>query len=119
MISRKLMEKDFTQAEVASTLGVTQPAVSKYISDKRGRAIDFDQLADVRKMIDCIADGIAKRKMDNLQVAIGIKEVCDYVMSSGYMCGFHYDVEPDTKSINCRMCMEPINILQIPQRIKN
>ncbi len=82
MISRCLAKKNFTQVQIALTLGVTQPAVSKYISEKRGRAIDFDQQEDVRKMIDSIADGICDHKLDNLRVAITIKEVCDHIMSS-------------------------------------
>ncbi len=118
MISRRLMERNFTQSEVAHTLGVTQPAVSKYIAEKRGRAIDFDQYPDVREMMDTISDGIVNRELDHLKVAITIKEACDYIMSSGYMCGFHYDLEPDTKSMNCKMCMEPANLLRLTPSLK-
>jgi predicted transcriptional regulator len=118
MISKKLMERNFTQAEIATTLGITQPAVSKYIAEKRGHAIDFDEKPDVKEMIDRIADAIQQRKLNRLQVAITIKEVCDYIMQSGYMCGFHYDVEPEAKAMNCTMCMEPAGILQISKTQK-
>ncbi len=106
MISRALIERKLTQAEIAESLGITQPAVSKYFWDKRGRAIDFDQREDVKKMIEVITDGIASGKLTHVQVANMIKEICDYVMRSGYMCSLHYEVDPLAKSQNCRICME-------------
>jgi predicted transcriptional regulator len=107
MISRGLIQKDFTQAEIAHALGITQPAVSKYFWDKRGRAIDFDHRNDVKNMTDVITNGIASGKLGGIQVANMIKEICDYVMRSGYMCDLHFEVEPQIKNSNCKICMEP------------
>jgi predicted transcriptional regulator len=107
MISRGLIERDLTQAQIARALGITQPAVSKYFWDKRGRAIDFDHRADVKNMTEVIADGIAGHKLNKVQVANMIKEICDYVMRNGYMCDFHYEVDPQVKNWNCKICMEP------------
>src|ERR1700730_4488062 len=107
MISRGLIERDFTQAQIAHALGITQPAVSKYFWDKRGRAIDFDHRNDVKDMTDVITDGIASGKLGGIQVANMIKEICDYVMRSGYMCDLHFEVEPQIKNSNCKICMEP------------
>jgi predicted transcriptional regulator len=107
MISRGLIEKDFTQSEIAHALGITQPAVSKYFWDKRGRAIDFDHREDVKTMADLITQGIASHKLNGIQVANMIKEICDYVMRSGYMCDLHFEVDPQIKNSNCKICMEP------------
>jgi XRE family transcriptional regulator, thiamine biosynthesis regulator len=106
MISRGLIERHFTQSEIAEALGITQPAVSKYFWDKRGRAIDFDRRADVKKMADVIADGIASGKVGRVQVANMIKEMCDYIMRSGYMCDLHFEVDPQAKNSNCKICMD-------------
>jgi predicted transcriptional regulator len=107
MISRGLIERDFTQAQIATALGITQPAVSKYFWDKRGRAIDFDHRDDVKNMIQSITNGIANDRLDKVQVANMIKDICDYVMRSGYMCDLHFEVEPQVKNSNCKICMEP------------
>jgi predicted transcriptional regulator len=107
MIARGLIEKSFTQAQIAESLGITQPAVSKYIWDKRGRAIDFDHRDDVKNMTAVVTLGIAGKKLDRIQVANMIKEICDYVMRSGYMCDLHYEVDPQIKDSNCKICMEP------------
>lgn len=105
MISRGLLERELTQAQIANALGITQPAVSKYFWDKRGRAIDLDQRADVKKMADIIAEGIASASLNRVQVANMIKEMCDYIMRSGYMCDLHYVIDPQAKKSNCKICM--------------
>src|ERR1700730_3155182 len=107
MISRGLIERDFTQAQIAHALGITQPAVSKYFWDKRGRAINFDQREDVKTMAGVITEGIATGKLNRIQVANMIKETCDHVMRSGYMCDLHFEVDPQIKNSNCKICMEP------------
>jgi predicted transcriptional regulator len=107
MVARGLIERKLTQSEIAESLGITQPAVSKYLWDKRGRAIDFDQRKDVKRMADLIAEGIAAHKLNRIQVANMIKELCDYVMRSGYMCDLHFSVDPQIKDSNCKICMEP------------
>ena len=106
MISKELIGRKLTQSEIAASLGITQPAVSKYVWEKRGRAIDFDRMDDVKKMADVIAEGIATGKLSHVQVANMIKEMCDYVMRSGYMCNLHYEVDPQVKDMNCRICMD-------------
>jgi predicted transcriptional regulator len=110
MISRGLLQRDLTQTQIAKALGVTQPAVSKYLWEKRGRAIDFDERNDVKEMTNVIADGIANHRLNNVQVANMIKETCDYVMRQGYMCDLHYEVDPQVKNANCKICMEPQNV---------
>ncbi len=107
MISKGLIERDFTQSQIAEALGITQPAVSKYFWEKRGRAIDFDHKEDVKDMADVVTEGIATKKLSRIQVANMIKEICDYVMRSGYMCDLHFEVDPQIKNSNCKICMEP------------
>lgn len=107
IVARSLTEKNMTQSEIARSLGITQPAISKYISEKRGRAIDFDRRDDVKKMAEAIAAGISSHRLNNVQVANLIKELCDHVMRSGYMCELHYEIDPQSKTMNCKMCMEP------------
>jgi XRE family transcriptional regulator, thiamine biosynthesis regulator len=107
MIAKSLIDRNMTQTEIAYSLGITQPAVSKYFSEKRGRAIDFDSRGDVLKMTEVIAEGISDHRLNRVQIANMIKEVCDYVMRSGYMCELHYGIDPQTKEMGCKMCMEP------------
>jgi predicted transcriptional regulator len=110
IVARSLIDKKMTQSDIAFALGITQPAVSKYSSEKRGKAIDFDNHVDVKKMAEIIAEGIASHRFNNVQVTNLIKEICDYVMRSGYMCELHNEIDPQTKSMNCKICMEPTQV---------
>ena len=107
IVARSLIEHNMTQADIAQSLGITQPAVSKYFSEKRGRAIDFDGRTDVKKMAQTVAEGIANHTLNKVQVANLIREICDYVMRAGYMCELHNEIDPQTKSMNCKICLEP------------
>ena len=106
MVDRGLIDRKLTQSQIAESLGVTQPAISKYLGEKRGKAIDFDHRADVKKMTNVISDGIASQKLSRVQVANMMKEICDYVMRSGYMCDLHFEVDPQVKNMNCRICLD-------------
>jgi predicted transcriptional regulator len=107
IVARSLIERNMRQSDIAESLGITQPAVSKYFSEKRGKAIDFAKREDVKKMAEVISEGIATHKLNNVEVTNLIKEICDYVMRSGYMCELHYEIDPEIKDLNCKICMEP------------
>jgi predicted transcriptional regulator len=106
MIAKSLIDKSMTQAEIAYFLGITQPAVSKYFSEKRGRAIDFDSRSDVLKLTEQIATSISEHRLNRVEISNRIKDVCDYVMRAGYMCELHYEIDPQVKEMNCKMCLE-------------
>ena len=57
-------------------------------------------------MTNVIADGIASKELSSVQVANMMKEVCDYVMHAGYMCDLHFEVDPQVKNMNCRICLD-------------
>jgi XRE family transcriptional regulator, thiamine biosynthesis regulator len=107
IVARSLIRRNMTQSDIAASLGITQPAVSKYFSEKRGKAIDFGSREDVKKMAEVVADGIESHKLTTVQVTNLIKDICDYVMRSGYMCELHYEIEPEIRDLNCKICMEP------------
>ncbi|MGH2637985.1 MAG: hypothetical protein ACRDF4_01650, partial [Rhabdochlamydiaceae bacterium] len=60
----------------------------------------------VKKMADAITEGIAAHKLNHVQVANMIKEMCDYIMRSGYMCDLHFEIDPQIKDSNCKICMD-------------
>lgn len=55
-------------------LGITPPAVSQYVSKKRGYNIQFE--ADVQKMIEKLADDLIQNNVDNL-----VERMCEICRS--------------------------------------
>lgn len=73
-IAEELVRRGLSQKEVSKMLGITPPAVSQYVSKKRGYNIQFE--ADVRKMIEKLADDLIQNNVDNL-----VERMCEICRS--------------------------------------
>jgi predicted transcriptional regulator len=71
-------EYHLSQAEIALRLGVTQAAVSKYLSTgpsgKGAKAMTLD--AKLSQMAHALAEDIAVRKMDDAHLSQSVCEIC-------------------------------------------
>jgi len=90
---RACVAKELTQTykmkqnDVATLLGITQTAISKYIRDVRGQVIKIDEAKEIRNMMNEIALGLAGRKISGPQLTLRFCEVCITVRRNGLMCG--------------------------------
>ncbi len=73
-IAEELVKRGLSQKEVSRLLGITPPAVSQYVSKKRGYNIQFAD--DVRLAIEKLADDLIQNKVDNL-----IERICEICKS--------------------------------------
>ena len=82
---------NFSQKQVSKKLGLTEAAVSQYISKKRGKAIKI------------LAEKIAKGKIDDMTIVPEICNICLIMRKSGTICMFHKQFEkiPDS----CNICL--------------
>lgn len=69
-ITKELMKKyNFTQVDVATTLGLTQAAISKYLSGRYSKVIkNVEKNENVKKMAERIAHSIAKENASKSKV---------------------------------------------------
>jgi predicted transcriptional regulator len=68
-IAEELVKRGISQKEVSRMLGITPPAVSQYVSKKRGYNIQFSD--EVRAAIEKLADDLIANQVDNL-----IERIC-------------------------------------------
>lgn len=61
IVKRLVVEHGMTQQEAAKLLGVTQPAVSKYLHQKRGAAIRLGGIKEVERATSNIADMVSSQ----------------------------------------------------------
>jgi predicted transcriptional regulator len=73
-IAEELVKRGISQKEVSRMLGITPPAVSQYVSKKRGYNIQFSD--DVRAAIERLADDLIANQVDNL-----IERICEICKS--------------------------------------
>ncbi|AEB69146.1 MAG TPA: helix-turn-helix domain-containing protein [Methanothrix soehngenii] len=69
-IAEELIKRGISQKDVSKMLGITPPAVSQYVSKKRGYNIEFRE--DIREAIGGLAEDLIDGKVDDL-----VRRICD------------------------------------------
>ncbi len=104
VVKRLVEEHGMTQQEAAKLLGVTQPAVSKYLHQKRGAAIRLNGIKEIDRATGDIANLVSSRKVKPVEVMGKIEAACDYVKRNRYMCDLHKRLEPGMDIESCHIC---------------
>jgi len=104
VVKRLVEEHGMTQQQAAKLLGVTQPAVSKYLHQKRGAAIRLQGIKEIDRATNEIADLVTSKKAHPIEVMSKIEAACDYVRRNRYMCDLHKKLEPSIDIDACHIC---------------
>lgn len=100
-LAKELLKLGMKQKEISELLDITQPAVSQYISDKRGHGIKFDELT--MGMIREFALDLKEQKIDHGDMIRRICDICKHVKSEEVLCQLHK--EKDNIPTSCNACM--------------
>ena len=92
------------QTDVALFLGITQTAVSKYISNVRGQAIRIDRTKEVQNRMNEIASKIAEKRVSGPQLILEFCKVCKTVRRKGFMCELCQRSDPTLNNTQCNIC---------------
>ena len=105
-IAKTLMTKyGLTQMRVAELLGVTQTAISYYISNKRGAAAQESIQADeIKKTVIEISSMLVQKEIDRRAVATKLTEALRYIKRNRLLCDVHKQYEPQLDSDACDVC---------------
>jgi len=104
IVKRLVDEHGMTQQEAAKLLGVTQPAVSKYLHEKRGAAIRLNGIKEIDEATTNIAKLVSSKKVKPVEVMSRIEAACEYVRKNRYMCDLHKRLEPGIDVNSCHVC---------------
>ena len=104
IVKRLVEDHGMTQQEAAKLLGVTQPAVSKYLHEKRGAAIRLIDIREIDQATTEIAEMVSTQKAQPIEVMSRIEAACEYVRRNRYMCDLHKKLEPGMDIDSCHVC---------------
>ena len=82
-IAEELVKRDLPQKEISRLLGITPPAVSQYLSKKRGYNIEFGE--EIRVSISQLANDLVDKKVCN--PVERICEICRMLREDEKICG--------------------------------
>jgi predicted transcriptional regulator len=100
-LAKELLKLGMKQKEISELLDITQPAVSQYISDKRGHGIKFDERT--QNMIQIFAKDLMKQKLEQGDIIRRMCEICKNVKAEEIVCQLHK--EKDKVPTSCDACM--------------
>ena len=100
-LAKELLNLGMKQKQISEVLDITQPAVSQYISDKRGHGIKFDP--KVQNMIKEFARDLVDGKATQIDIIPKMCEICKKIKAEEVVCQIHKD--KDNIPINCNACM--------------
>ncbi len=109
MLARELSEREFTQREIATFLGVTQAAVSNYLSADATLEPRFAENERMRQTIDRIADGWASDDLDEYEALAELLELVRAFEDRGPICAVHEEEMPSLDGLGCDLCVRGVD----------
>ena len=100
-LAKELLNLGMKQKEISELLDITQPAVSQYISDKRGHGIKFND--ETQKLIREFAEGLVEGKHTQRDIIPHVCQICKKVKTDEILCQLHK--EKGKMPTDCDACM--------------
>ena len=96
-VAKELMASyNLNQGEVAKLLDVSQPAVSQYLRQLRGKSAEIENL--VKDEIKDLCDQLNSKKIDNAILATRMCSISKVIIDRGFIKGDFHKVD------NCIVC---------------
>ena len=92
------------QQEIAELLGITQTAVSYYIRDIRGKAIEIEDERELMALTENIAKMLTTGNFSPFEFRRRTCEACLKAREMGLMCNSHNQLEHSAEFESCGFC---------------
>ncbi len=104
-LAKELVNKHrMRQSDVAKHLGLTQPAVSHYLKDFRGKSESKIKDAEFHRRISDFAARLSKGTASGSAKQDFVCELCRHCRSTALICKFH----PPEHGSKCSICLRPL-----------
>ena len=100
-LAKELLQLGMKQKEISKLLDITQPAVSQYISDKRGHGIKFND--QIMAMIKEFAHDLKEETATQQDIIPRTCKICKMIKTEDVLCQIHK--EKDKIPADCTACL--------------
>lgn len=105
LLAEELSERGFTQNEIAERLGVSQPAVSKYVAGEVETEDAYLEDQRVHDTVERVAEGYEDDAMDGYEALAEIVGLVRALEDRGPVCEVHEREFPALRGTGCDLCV--------------
>jgi len=109
LLARELAEHGLTQREIAAHLGVTQAAVSTYVSGEPELESRIAEHPRTAETVASVAAGLADGEMDGYDALAAVLELVRAFEDRGPICELHEAAMPELEGLGCDLCVRGAN----------
>jgi hypothetical protein len=99
-LAKALKQQGKSQKDIAQLFGISEPAVSQYVHEKRGADVEFTPA-----LVQTIAES-AKRITDNVTFIRETQQLLQKVWKEKFICAVCHDQNGAAIPKNCGVCYE-------------
>jgi predicted fused transcriptional regulator/phosphomethylpyrimidine kinase/predicted transcriptional regulator len=119
MLAEDLRGRGFTQQEVASLLGISQSAVSKYAHGGVGRREEFESDGRVRDLVERIGDGFETGDMTPVQALVEAEVLIRQLEDGDLLASIHEAEMPELAEVEVDFAIhDPDSALRSAERVR-
>ena len=100
-LAKELLNLGMKQKDVSELMDITQPAVSQYITDKRGSGIKLDE--NVRKMIHEFARQLSEGEAAKADLISRTCTICKHVKTTDVLA--QLNINKEDLGEDCQSCL--------------
>ncbi|WP_253738934.1 thiamine-phosphate synthase family protein [Halohasta salina] len=105
MLAVELADRGMAQQAIAAKLGVSQAAVSKYLSGDRTGEPRFAEDPRMVETVEYIAEGFAAGTLDDYAALAELLELIRTFEDRGPICAIHEEEVPALEGVGCDLCV--------------
>ncbi len=100
-LAKNLLDLGMKQKDISELMDITQPAVSQYLTDKRGSEIQFNE--DVKTLIKDFANDLYEGNADKSDIISRTCYICKKIKTKDILCQLHQ--EKSDMPTDCNACL--------------
>lgn len=100
-LAKDLLKLGMKQKDISELMDITQPAVSQYLTDKRGSGIQFND--DVKELISEFADDLYSGDAGKSDIISRTCSICKKIKTEDILCQLHQ--EKGDMPADCKACL--------------